>query len=122
MTQFVSFRASMTRFKPKTTKTTTAARGYAQVAAARAGQPTSIMSVWRPKFATIAWTLGPTWARKVLMTRFTPQKPTPVVMQHFRSVPIFTRRQIPMINMIIGIMHMGPRPEIQFSASITTCI
>ena len=43
-------------------------------------------------------------------------------LQHFSRVPILTRRQIPITNMMMGIMHMGPKPQIQFKASITTCI
>ena len=60
MTQFVNLRTNIKIFNPNTTNTTTAAIGYAHVAAARAGHPTSIIFVCKPNVFTIFCTLGPT--------------------------------------------------------------
>ena len=98
----------MRAFTPRTTKTTIAARGNAQVAAALAGHPTSMMEVWIPQFATMLVTESATWATNQLITMLTPAKPIPTSKADFSKTLIFTRKMRPRIKMIIGIMTIGP--------------
>ena len=86
----------------------TAASGLAHVAAARAGQPTSMIEVWIPQLVTMALTLGLTWETNQLMMTFTPAKPMPTISADLTRTFILIRKMSPRTMMMIGIMTMGP--------------